>query len=68
MDRPTPRPRALIGRLLLSSAAVMLVLAAAFYVGWLEIDPSARPLVAGVLVVAAIADAVIGLRFLGESK
>jgi hypothetical protein len=68
MDRLTPRPRALIGRLLLSSAAVMLVLAAAFYVGWLEIDPSARPLVAGVLVVAAIADAVIGLRFLGESK
>lgn len=68
MDRKDVRPRALVGRLLLSSAAVMLVLAAAFYVGWLEIDPSARPLVAGVLVLAAIADAVIGLRFLGESK
>ena len=68
MDRQDPRPRALVGRLLLSSAAVMIVLAVAFYVGWLEIDPSARPPVAGVLVLAAIADALVGLRFLGESK
>ncbi len=68
MGRQDPRPRALVGRLLLSSAAVMIVLAVAFYVGWLELDPSARPLVAGVLVLAAIADALVGLRFLGESK
>jgi len=68
MDRRNPRPRALVGRLLLSSAAVMRVLAAAFYLGWLEIEPSARPLVAGVLALAAIADALVGLRFLGESK
>jgi len=68
MDRRDPRPRALVGRLLLSSSAVLAVLAAAFYVGWLGIEPSARPLVAGVLVLAAIADAVVGLRFLAESK
>jgi len=68
MDRQDPRPRALVGRLLLSSAAVMLVLAVVFYAGWLEIDPSVRPLVAGVLVLAAIVDVVIGLRLLGESK
>jgi hypothetical protein len=68
MNRQNPPPRALVGRLLLSSAGVMLALAAAFYAGWLEIEPSARPLVAGVLVLAAIGDAVIALRFLGESK
>ncbi len=68
MDRGTPPPRALVGRLLLSSSAVLIALAAAFYAGSLEIEPSSRPLVAGVLVLAAVADAAVGLRFLGESK
>jgi len=61
-------PRALIGRALLASALVMAALAVAFGTGWLQVAPGARQLVVGVLVVAAVVDAVIGLKFLQESN
>jgi hypothetical protein len=68
MAAPPARVRALVGKLLLSSAVVMLGLALAFWFGVIPLGPGARPLVAGVLVVASVADALVGLRFLGESS
>jgi hypothetical protein len=56
-----------VGRLLLSSAVVMAGLSAAFYAGWIPIDPSARPFASGLLLVAGVVDALIGLRLLSES-
>ena len=53
---------------LVSLAIVMLGLAAAFYFEWLPIDPTAKTIVAAVLVLAAAADAALGLRFLGEAR
>jgi hypothetical protein len=61
-------PRTLIGRALLASSLVMAALAAAFGTGWLQVAPGARGLVVGVLVLAAVVDAVIGLKFLQESN
>jgi len=68
MAMPPGRVRALVGKLLLSSAVLMLALAVVFWFGVIPLAPGARPLVAGVLVVAAVADALVGLRFLGESS
>jgi hypothetical protein len=60
-------PRTLIGRALLASALVMAALAVAFGTGWLPVAPGARLPAVGVLVLAAVVDAVIGLKFLQES-
>jgi hypothetical protein len=67
METPS-NPRALVGRALLASALVMAALAVAFGTGWLPVAPGARGPVIGVLVVAAVVDAVIGLKFLQESN
>jgi hypothetical protein len=61
-------PRTLIGRALLASSLVMAALAVAFGTGWLEVAPGARAPVVGVLVLAAVVDAVVGLKFLQESN
>jgi hypothetical protein len=68
MDDRRPRVRSLVGRLLVSLAIVMLVLAAAFYFEWVPIDPAAKTIVAAALVMAAAVDAALGLRFLGEAR
>ena len=60
--------RALVGRVLLASALVMAALAVVFGTGWLPVAPGARGLVVGVLIVAGLVDAVIGLKFLQESN
>jgi hypothetical protein len=57
------KSRALVGRILLASAALMLVLAAVIWSGVLGIEPGARSLVAGVVVAAAVLDGLIGLYF-----
>lgn len=41
-------------------------LAAAFWFRWLTIGEESRPVIAGVMLLAAIGDAMIALRFLGE--
>ena len=66
-----PQPlaaRAIIGKLLLLSAFLMVGLAAAFWFGVFAVDATVRQIVAGALLVGASADAFIGLRFLGESS
>jgi hypothetical protein len=60
--------RALVGRALIASALVMAALAVAFGTGWLPVAAGARAPVVGVLVVAGVVDAVIGLKFLQESN
>jgi len=67
MNRHRPGTRKLVGRMLLSSAVVLLGLAVAFLEGWIPLDPSARSVVAAVLLAAALVDAAIGLRFLAAS-
>jgi hypothetical protein len=59
-------PRGLLGRVLLAGAFIMAALAAGFWFRWLAVNESVRPIVAGVLLLASITDAVIALRFLGE--
>ncbi len=61
-----PNPRTLVGRVLLAAALVMAALAVAIGTGWLTLQPGARGPVAGVLVLAGIADAIVGLKFLHE--
>jgi hypothetical protein len=63
MTDPRP-PRAIVGRALLGSALVMIVLAALFGAGLIPLEPGARPLVAGVMALVAVADALIGFWFL----
>ena len=58
--------RALIGRVLLSSALIMAAVAAAFWFRWFPINEDARVIASGAILIAAIADAVIALRLLGE--
>lgn len=67
MSSDAPGTRKRVGRMLLSSAVVMLALAVAFLEGWIPLDPGARPVVTAILVVAALVDAAVGLRFLGTS-
>jgi len=56
-----------VGKILILSAAIMVALAAAFWLGLFPVTAPARQIVAGALLLAAIADAFIGLRMLGES-
>jgi ABC-type xylose transport system permease subunit len=63
---PVPPPRGAVGRVLLAGAFVLAVVAAGFWFRWLPVDEEMRPIVAGIVLLAAIADAVVALRFLGE--
>jgi hypothetical protein len=57
----------MVGMAMLASAAVLFALAVLFWARFLPIDEDGRPIVAGVVLVAALADFVIGFRFLGSS-
>lgn len=62
-----PAPGARVGKILILSAAIMVALAAAFWLGLFPVTAPARQIVAGALLLAAIADAFMGLRMLGEN-
>jgi hypothetical protein len=59
--------RRLLGLALLACAALFVTLAVLFYAEVVRVPAESRPLLVAVLVVAAVADAVIGLRLLSES-
>ena len=58
--------RAVVGKAMLASSVVMLVLAALYWFRVLPLPDSLVPLVSAVLFVAGVIDGIIGLRFLGE--
>jgi hypothetical protein len=58
--------RRTVGIALLASAAVLVVLGALLAAGVFPVASEHRTLFLSVLLVAAVADAVIGLRFLSE--
>ena len=65
---PQPdRPRR-VGRALVASGALMFVLGAAFWNGFLELDASARPLVTTALGIVGVLDLGIGLFFLRKAR
>jgi len=53
--------------LLLTSAVVLLGLAAALCVGLIPVDSEQQSVIAGMLCLAGLVDGVLPLRFLGES-
>ena len=59
--------RALIGKVLVGGALVLLALSAGFWFDAIPAPGGARPLLAGVLLVVAVLDGLLGLRWLGES-
>ena len=65
---PGQPPRALVGRILLTGSFMLAAIAAAFWFRWLDVGEEQRPIFAGVLLVAAVADAFIAFRFLGEHE
>ena len=62
-----PAARARMGRVFLASGAVMLAVAAVFGFGVIPVAPSVRWLLTGALGAAGVLEAIIGVRFLGES-
>ena len=69
VNAPMPDParaRGLVGRVLLSSAALMLGICAAIWTGWLPLDSSIRPYVVVAFGLAGVVDGFLGLRFMGE--
>lgn len=67
-DRSGAERAALVGRILLGSALVMLVLAALFFTGVLPGAERTRVLVAIILGFTAAIDALAGLFFLSRSS
>ena len=63
-----PPARTLVGRALVSSALVLAGLAAAFWFGWLPVAAAVRPVVTGVLLLVAVCDGALGLRFMSETS
>ena len=61
-----PGTRRPVGMALMASAAVLVVLMGLVYAGAIPVAAEHRALFLSVLFVAAVADAVIGLRFLSE--
>jgi uncharacterized membrane-anchored protein len=58
--------RPVVGKAMLASSVVMLVLAALYWFRVLPLPDSLVPLVSAVLFVAGVIDGIVGLRFLGE--
>jgi hypothetical protein len=59
--------RGYIGKGLLASAAVMVLIGVAFLTGFVTVASESRLLVGGALVAVGVIDGFLGLRFLGES-
>ncbi len=60
--------RRTVGVALLVSAALMFVAAALSLTGVLPVPMESRMIVGGIIGVAAVADVIIGVRFLGSSE
>lgn len=64
MDPAQARARRIVGIALMVGAVAMVVVAVLIFTGVFPVDPSMRGLLAGGLGVAALVDAMVGLRFL----
>ena len=60
------RVRAVVGKVLLASAVLMLGVAGAVWTGMIPLDAGIRPYVTVAFGLAGAVDGVLGLRFLGE--
>ena len=60
--------RRTVGVALLVSAALMFVAAALSLTGVLPVPMESRTIVGGIIGVAAVADVIVGVRFLGGSE
>jgi hypothetical protein len=67
VDATLPHGRSRAGRLLLMSAALMLVAAALCATGVLGVSGSTQYMITGALAVSGVVEGLIGLRFLSES-
>jgi hypothetical protein len=65
-SRPSHQ-RALVGRVLLVSAALMLLISALLWFGVIAVGAAARPFVAGAFFAAGLVEGFVGLRFVGEA-
>jgi len=63
-----PGSKRIVGVALLASSAVLLVLAAIFWLSVVDVGPDVRPVVSAALFVAAVADAAIGAMFLRSAR
>ena len=63
-DPAQARARRIVGIALMAGAVALVVMAVLIFTGVFPVDPSMRGLVAGALGVAALVDAMVGLRFL----
>jgi hypothetical protein len=59
--------RATLGRVLLASAALMLIVAGLCWFGTIAVPEDVRSLVSGACLVIGVGEGVLGLRLLGES-
>ncbi len=59
--------RALVGKILLVSALVMAAFSLAFWLEWIPVAGPVRGIAALALLIGALGDLAIGLRFVGES-
>jgi hypothetical protein len=62
-----PGARRGVGIALTASGVVLLVLAVLFWTRFLPVNEESRAILASAVFVAALADLVIGVRFLGSS-
>ncbi len=66
--QPAPDKLQIVGRALMTSGLVFVVLAALIYFGALPIDPGLRTIVAAGVGTVAVLDGLIGLWFLSRSR
>jgi hypothetical protein len=59
-------PRALVGKVLMLSAATLIGAGIAVWYGLLPFGEGSRAMMAAAFVMAGVADGVVALRFLGE--
>ena len=58
--------RAIVGKAMLASSVVMLVLAGLYWFRVIPLPDSLVPVVPAVLLVAGLIDGIVGLRYLAE--
>ena len=68
MPQPAPNKYAVIGRSLVISAVTMLLVAFLIGRGTLVVDETARPVIAGALVVVGLLDIAIGTFFMRKGR
>jgi hypothetical protein len=68
MAKPTSANKRVVGMALFASSIIMVIVAILFGTGVLPIGDETRPILVGVLLVAAVIDAFMGWRFLMASS